>query len=106
MKISVFTSDRAEVESWLKNFVSTFSNEDANASYWFHPESNGFGIVVSDFLSGGSGEFHLFSDGRVSMNVEHGTTTVASGWSRVAHFHEFEERFRSFQAKVAKPEVR
>ena len=58
--------------------------------------------MLSDFSSGGSGDFHLFADGRVSMNLEHGTTTVASGWSEVAYFHEFEERFGSFKTEIAK----
>ena len=102
MKISAFTSDRAEVENWLKTLVASFATKDANASYWFHPGSNGFGIVLSDFSSGSSGEFHLFSDGRVSMNVEHGTTPIATDWSQVAHFHEFEERFGNFRAPITK----
>ena len=100
MKISDFTSDRARVEAWLKALVLSFATDDANASYWFHSGSNGFGVVLSDFLSGNSGEFHLFADGRVSTNVEHGTKVIGGDWTEVAHFHEFEERFRAFKDKI------
>jgi hypothetical protein len=100
MKIEAFTSDKAKVETWLSELVDSLTKDDVYASYWFHPGSNGFGVVIVDHHSGHSGEFHLFADGRVSANVEDGSELLANGWHQVSHFHEFEGRFEDFKAKI------
>ena len=103
MKISAFTSDKAQIETWLAACVSSVTNDDTSASYWFHSDSNGFGIVVSDFIAGNTGEFHLFPDGRIAAHVEHGSELISEGWHQVSHFHEFEARFEQFRSQVGQP---
>ena len=100
VNIRAFMSDKEKVEHWLKAFVTSFVTEDTYASYWFHPGSNGFGLVVIDYAAVNTGEFHLSSDGNVSVRVEHGSMWVFSDRYRVTHFHEFEDRFRDFKAKI------
>jgi hypothetical protein len=100
MTIGAFTRYKEQVENWLKAFVTSFTTDDTYASYWFHPGSNGFGLIIIDYAAMNTGEFHLSSDGNVSVRVEHGSAVVFSDRHKVTHFHEFEDRFRHFKAKI------
>jgi hypothetical protein len=100
MSIRAFTADKEQVENWLKAFVTSFTTDDTYASYWFHPGSNGLGLVIIDYAAVNTGEFHLSSDGNVSVHVEHGSKVVFSDSCKVTHFHEFEDRIRDFKAKI------
>lgn len=100
MNIRAFTSAKEQVESWLKAFVTSFTTDDTYASYWFHPGSNGFGLIMIDYVTQNTGEVHLFPDGRMSVRFEHGSEAVFGCWHRVTYFHEFEDRFRDFRTKI------
>lgn len=103
MKIRAFMADREQVEDWLKAFVTSLTTENTYACYWFHPRSNGFGLVIIDYAAVNTGELHLSSDGSVSVHVEHGSKAVFSDSHRVTYFYEFEDRFRDFKAKIVRP---
>jgi hypothetical protein len=100
MNIRDFTSDKEQLENWLKAFVTSFTTDNTHVSYWFHPDSNGFGLVIFDYTAVNTGEFHLSSDGNVSVHVEHGSKVIFTDSLKVTHFHEFEDRIRDFKAKV------
>ena len=99
MKILAFTSDKKQLQAWLVSVVAACSSQDKDASYWFHPGSNGFGLVIVDG-AGSTGEFHLHSDGRVTAHVEDDKGTISDERRQVTHVHEFEERFQDFMSKL------